>query len=216
MPAVETLSLPQVLVVRTARGEAAAFVLDRSRRRWLVTASHVVPDDPTFEIDLLLATGRASTTLSRLPVVAGAADIAVFPLEPSLVEQGSSPEASNSGLRMGQDVYLFGFPLIGYGSWRTDTGGALPFVRKGCMGGTMSIDGTRTILVDAISDVGMSGGPATFSHGRSGRPHLAGVIIDPDVDVVRGEGETLRRFPFGITQVVSIDHVTETIDRSSG
>lgn len=216
MPAPDTQILSRVVMLQTADGAGAGFVVDRRKRKWLVTAAHVVPDDPFLELDLVFATGHSSTSVPRLPVVPAGADIAVFALEADTVDARGDLELSNAGLLMGQDVHLFGYPLIGYGNWRTDTGGTLPFIRKGCMGGTMSQEGTRMLLIDALSEAGMAGGPVTFAHDRNGKAHVAGVIIDPDADSGRTAPTVVPRFPLGITQVVSVDHINDTIDAWKG
>jgi hypothetical protein len=204
--------LSRVLVLHTAEGPGVGFFVDHGKRQWLVTAAHLVPEDPIVEVDLVLPGGRSRTALPRLAMVPGAAEVAVFELEEPVVPRDASIEASNGGLLMGQDVHLFGYPLMGYGAWGTETGAALPFVRRGCMAATMSLEGTRTLLIDAISDPGMAGGPVTFLHDRNGKPHIAGVIIDPHAAPDLTEDDRRPRFPLGVTQVVSIDHVTETID----
>ena len=216
MPAPDTQILSRVVMLQTADRAGAGFVVDRRKRKWLVTASHVVPDEQVLELDLVYATGRSSTALTRLPAVPRAADIAVFALEADDVDAHGDLELSNTGLLMGQEVHLFGYPLIGYGNWRTDTGGTLPFIRSGCMGGTMSQAGTRMLLVDALSDAGMAGGPVTFAHDRKGKAHVAGVIIDPDAGGGGTSPAVVPHFPLGITQVASIDHVNDTIDAWKG
>ena len=75
----------------------------------------------------------------------------------------------------------------------------------------MSQGGTRMLLIDAISESGMAGGPVTFTHDRNGKPHIAGVIVDPDA----GRGRTspvvvrtpARHHPGGLDRSVK-----ETID----
>ena len=71
MPAPDTQILSRVVMLQTADGAGAGFVVDRRKRKWLVTAAHVVPDDPVLEVDLVFATGRSSTAVTRLQVVPG-------------------------------------------------------------------------------------------------------------------------------------------------
>ena len=217
MPAPDTQILSRVVMLQTADGAGAGFVVDRRKRKWLVTAAHVVPDDPVLELELIFATGRSPTGCAPRPDGCGGRRRSRCSRSmPPRSRFAATWSCRTPDCSWARTCTSSAIPLIGYGDWRTDTGGTLPFIRKGCMGGTMSQEGTR-MLLDRRAQRGRHGrwpghlrARPQRQAPRRRRDHRPGRRGQPNL------GRLVPRFPLGITQVVSIDHVNETIDAWKG
>lgn len=164
--------LDRVFQILFADAGGACFAMDVDGRQYLVTARQVVPGIQAGD-RIRLRVGGKWFELPATPIFPerSAADTVALALEQIVAPR--MEVAVGSGIGLGQDVYLLGFPF-GLGTPVQEGGPVvLPFVKKG----VMSAARAGAIYLDSQNNPGFSGGPVVFADGaRDGALTIGGVI----------------------------------------
>lgn len=197
-----------------------AFTLDIDGVEYLVTARHLLRDDPES-----LEVFHAVRLLEPLAVElvgqgGGEVDIAVFRTRTRMTKPGLPVTPTIKGLAFGQDVHFLGFP---YKNW-TDVGTLfdgwpLPWIKKGTVA-SYKLSDPQVIHLDAINNEGFSGGPVFFYPPASPRAGcVAGVVskyLTGEEPVLDGQGTpTGMTVPYntGFLVAYGIQHVLDLVAR---
>ncbi|MCY3559218.1 MAG: serine protease [Chloroflexi bacterium] len=214
--------------IRFGGGTGTAFVVDRERRQYLITARHVVEGIATGNlIDVFHEKEWKQVRVSVVSTGTEDTDIAVLSLPVRLTPAGLKLEASAGGLFYGQQVFFLGYPF----GW--DSVGEsinrdfpLPFAKAGVVSALLFED-PSLIYIDAHGNPGFSGGPVVFSEPNRARSALkvAGIVaraptprLRPIVDrqgaplTVNGNESAYFAENQGFVVAVSIRHAVEMID----
>lgn len=210
--------MPSECYTRTLRlitpsGHGTAFTVDRQDRQWLVTARHVVDGTRPEDLQIVGQDGPISVPIEEPLDVEHGADVAVFPLGGSATPSFLLEPTSN-GCVFSQDAYFLGFPY-GLGLLTSDTGGALPFVKKAIISTRQNVGDPMISLwlLDGINNPGFSGGPVVFCAVGTTRWHVAGVVSGYRTQAVAVDGgEGAVPMNTGIVVAYDIRHAVEAID----
>jgi Trypsin-like peptidase domain len=134
------------------------LVLDHEDRQYLVTARHVV--ESGIKPAIRQRGTVVSVGLTALTIPDGAADVAVFRLDQSIVPPNLPLVAGTKDMVFGQDAYFLGFP---YGLTFDLGGEDFPLVKRCTVSATnRSFQGRNVLLLDGWNNPGFSGGPVVF------------------------------------------------------
>jgi hypothetical protein len=165
----------RVLRIETSRGSGAAFTVEWRNREWLVTARHLLPDEPAPEVVLSSRHGRDRLRLPFVPGLTGQADVAVAPLQTPITPQlGLLP--SSEGIAWSQAVYFLGFPY-GMATQLSDVEtDRIAFVKQAIVSASARIAGTHLWYLDGHNNPGFSGGPVVAHTETSGAMQVLGIV----------------------------------------
>jgi len=216
IPTVSASEMPPLAVViksvfKIQYGDksGAAFAIEVDDRQYLITANHVVPGI-SRDSQITLYNSEAQLNILRvtpIPCDNTNNDIIVL-VPPNPVATPKRTLATQSGAALGQEVFVFGFPL---GYYTTVEKNIIPFVGKGMISAVDTRDsGAVKYFFHTTAPPGFSGGPIVFIDQRDGAPKILGVISGFDAveyPVVNGAVDTgLRaRVNPGIMYGYSID-----------
>ena len=165
--------------LRLSGQSATGFVIDVDKRQYLITAKHFAGSIQSNQsIDIYYKNQWNSVPVSVVGHTAGDVDISILSVPFLLAHPDLKLPADMGGIIYGQDVYFLGFPFGLYG----DAGAAmvefpLPFVKGGILSCfAKSPDGHETLIIDAINNLGFSGGPVIFKEPGSPDFKIASVI----------------------------------------
>lgn len=164
--------LARTFHIRTSERQGTAFTVDVNRKRYLVTAQHVVGTKPLESVEIRTNSGwRALRVESVSPPVQGI-DVSVLAPKERLHCHGYPIElGSDQKVSLGQDVYYCGFALgLSTPTNFTDFAYPMPLVRKGMVS---SFD-LHHSFIDGTVNRGMSGGPVFTMKGNT--PEVIGVV----------------------------------------
>ena len=131
MPVTANIYQRVVRLVTPTGDLGTAFTVDHGDSQYLVTAEHLIADQPeTVTMTLRGDSWERRFNLARLDGVTGGADIAVFRLDEPITQQLPVNPTLNAAV-FTQDVYFLGFP---YGlAFELAGTPFLPFVKKGIL-----------------------------------------------------------------------------------
>ena len=164
--------LQRVLRMRCDENTASGFVLHENGRQFVVTAKHLLSGTPLgadaeFRVDgkWCALEPKAAAELDDVAVLESGA-----PLVPQL-----DIEFRNVTYTLGTDVMLLGYPLnIEGGGEEYNLGRPLPIVKRGnlCKVG----DSGDRLLIDAVGNPGLSGGPIVCERPTASNPTAMAVL----------------------------------------
>ena len=137
---------------------------------YLTTATHVVSDFLSIEI-------LVGNKWQKYPfqLVGTDGDIAVLAGEDWLGKLRHEIEPTSNGIIFSQQVYFLGFPFGWYCTEPNNNDLPLPIVKGAIFSGFLPNREPKTMILDAMSNQGFSGGPVTFTC-KDGKHKLAGII----------------------------------------
>lgn len=153
----------RVLLIRAGDVFGTAFTIEVDGRQYLITARHVVaalqPEDTISYLrnDQWLPVKVKIIRYDDTKDV----DIAVL-VPPTQLTVTFSLDPTLKGIKFGQDVYLLGFPFGIATSGASNAGFPLPYVAKGVMSAEIHEQGVSRIVVDAMTNHGLSGAPVIY------------------------------------------------------
>lgn len=207
----------RVLRIESRVGKGTAFTIERGGREWLVTARHLLPEEPAPEVRLTGRSGEFVLRLGFIPGLADQTDIAVAPLENPITPQLALIPHSD-GVIWSQDVYFLGFPFGMATQISHDPTDQIAFVKHAIVSASIQATGTRLWFLDGHNNPGFSGGPVVAHTPESETMQVIGVVAgnrgrDRPI-VVQGQPlETaVVRENTGIIVATDIHHVNELID----
>ena len=219
--------LTRVFPIRWNTSTGTAFVIDRDHRQYLITAKHMV-DGITSGQELMMRIKHHWYRLKVSVVGMGETDIdvAVLSCNWPLANPAANLETDLSGIVLGQDVFVAGFPF-GWGSQvrMGDQISDFPFVRKGTLSNLLGTEHRMDALVlDMHNNPGFSGSPVCFRpiDASDNTLFVAGVVSGYPVPkkraVIDSQGQSVEGLFFaensGFTVAHTIGCVTHIVDRN--
>lgn len=213
--------LNRTLFIRAA-AYGSAFVIDVDNREYVVTAKHLLPAaEPLRSMQIRRDGGWVTHDAREIGRAPGEIDIAVLVIHDRLVPDNLPAPASTAGLALGQDVHFLGFPFMLEG----DVGLLLDrrpmcYVKKGAVS-VLDSPTHPALVIDAINNSGLSGGPVVFAPlgGALNDLRIAAVVskyrTEPEA-VISADGEVTGEVVYnntGFLYAYNIRHAVELIQR---
>ena len=170
-----TNTLQKTFLIKQGNHTGTAFAVEVEGKQYLATAKHVVPDPS--EIPKILH----EETWKDLPVNgihhhSGEPDIAVITLNQQIAP-GHPVDLSLSGISLGQNVTILGFPFgWNYTQYDINNGYPMPFVKSATFSAFTPKAELTTIILDGHSNSGFSGGPIVAEGKSHMEPKVIGVV----------------------------------------
>lgn len=220
--------LTRVFPVRWNDLTGTAFVIDRDHRQYLITAKHVV-DGIVSGQELTIRMKHYWYNFKVVVVGIGGpgSDVAVLSCCWPLAHPAANLDTDLSGIAIGQDVFVAGFPFEWGSQVRMgDQISDFPFVRKGTLSNLLGTEhGIHALVLDMHNNPGFSGSPVCFRRMAATSENamvVAGVVtsypaperrpvIDDDWRPVDG---LFFAENSGFTEAHTIGCVTDIIDRN--
>jgi len=198
-----------------------AFTLDVDGRQYLISAKHVLGESsPPTQIKLYLDKRWIELDVTHVGTARGEVDLIV--LAPAKRLSEDIELETSLEMVLGQDVYFAGFPLKMHSNGgELMYGRPLPFVKKGTLSaGWDPDDSIKRLYVDAISNLGFSGGPLVFREHSSGKLKVAAVVSkfktedEPVIDAEGNDTGLKVQYNTGFLIAYGINHALEIIRRN--
>lgn len=216
-PFVRAEAFERVLHLETEQGRGTAFTIEHAGNEWLVTARHLLPDEPAPLVTLSSRfLGRVSLRLGFLPALGPAADVAVAHLQDALTPVMSLP-ASSSGLQWSQQVYFLGYPYGMATQLSDDEHDRIPFVKGAIVSASTKVGGIQIWFLDGYGNPGFSGGPVVANTAELETMQVVGVVAGNRADnrpvlvADRPIENAIVRENTGILMATDIGHVIDLI-----
>ena len=161
------------------------FTLDINKRRYLITAGHVVGKKGRLrQVEVFWNQNWLQVQTTTIGLETARLDVAVLAPSPAIgpcLKLGYGCE----GMVLGQDAYFIGFPgaAIGMGGIQLNPGPEfnggypIPFVKKGTIGGFHN----GKIYLDGMANGGFSGGPVVHTD-TAGETKVIGIVTSHVTD----------------------------------
>jgi len=167
--------IKSVFRIQYSDKSGAAFAIEVDDRQYLITAKHVVPGI-TKDNQVTLNNSEDQVSIIRItPILCDNTNVDIIVLVPPnpLATPKRTP-ATQSGAALGQDVFVFGFPLGYYTSVERNI---VPFVGKGMISAVDARDSSAVkYFFHTTAAPGFSGGPIVFIDQNDNAPKILGVI----------------------------------------
>ncbi len=207
--------MKSVFKIQYGVNSGAAFAIEVDDKQYLITAQHVVPGI-TKDSDVMLINSEVQRNIIKVtPILCENTNVDIIVLvPPSILTDAKRVPATQSGAVLGQDVFVFGFPL---GYYTAVEKNIVPFVGKGMISAIDDRDkSAMKYFFHTTAAPGFSGGPIVFIAQDSNAPKILGVISGfdtVDYPVFNGAVDTGLRGKVnpGIMFGYSIDHAIAAI-----
>jgi S1-C subfamily serine protease len=223
MPDWETLAWPRrehlqrVFHVRSGNSRGTAFALDVENRQYLVTALHVAKEAAeTATLDIYFRDVWTPFFPVNLVGLNTELDVAVFALATRIVAPGLNIDVNSAGCRLGQEVFILGYPLGELRGYPVDPGFPLPVIKRG-VAALFHPGPPQSLYISASANPGFSGGPVYFANQETGKATLTAIVIGElayQVDVENDSGVKIGKvwMPSNLVKCAYIDHVLNLIE----
>jgi hypothetical protein len=165
----------RVLQLETAAGRGTAFTVEHAEREWLITARHLIPEEPAPEVRLRSRHIDTRMRLPFLPPLLDSADVAVAPLQQPITPQ-LELVPSTMGLMWSQQVYFLGFPFGMATQMSEDDHDRIAFVKQAIVSASVKLAGLQVWYLDGHNNVGFSGGPVVANTEQFATMQVVGII----------------------------------------
>jgi len=167
--------LQRVFSLRTTEGTGTCFTIEVDDRQYLITAKHMLnAADPSTTVEILRNKEWLKLHFRRIEVKPDAVDIAVLALD-----QQISPllpiQIGEETAFLSQEVFFVGFPYgITVDGTPLNAGFPIPLVKHGIIA-SLDMNPGEPFIVDAINNLGFSGGPVTLGDSTT-NSRIIGVV----------------------------------------
>jgi hypothetical protein len=179
----EMAALPAVVKsvywINYADKSGAAFAIEVDERQYLITAKHVVPGIAKDGQIMLFNSEALKNMIQVTPIMCEDTNIDLIVLVPPVrLAATKYLPATQSSAALGQEVFVFGFPMGYYTSVQKSI---IPFVGKGIIS---AVDARNPagikLFLHTTAAHGFSGGPIVSIDQNDNKPRILGVISGYD------------------------------------
>jgi hypothetical protein len=152
-------------------------VIERAGKAFVVTARHVLPENPAEQFTFGNRFRSWTGTSPPLPGTNADADVAAFQVPDDWAMPHLPIELTSEGIIFSQDALFFGFPYA-Y-SFRLNQKDGIPFVKKATISAIDARPSDRLSLfyLDGINNPGFSGGPVVVAELKK-TPKLFAIVSE--------------------------------------
>lgn len=171
--------LQRVLYIRIGNRTGTAFVVEVGGRQYAITAKHLLPASGKPFPLMVSHEGdwKSMGEVVPMPAEPDEVDVAVLAAKTQLSPLTEIALGAETDPFLSEEVYILGFPFGFQGeSSHLNNGFPVPFVKRGITAGFEGWDARQRIILDAMNNHGMSGGPVICMRDRT--PMVVGVISD--------------------------------------